>query len=64
MSNTFAAMENLDKTIGTEIVGDSIGENIRLSAKETLGCNDVKREKLWSGELCPTALDKGNAVEL
>jgi hypothetical protein len=35
---------NLDETTGTEKVGESIGEIIKMSEKWTLGCNDLKQK--------------------
>jgi hypothetical protein len=49
-SNRFAALENLNNSKGTNRAWENIQENIKTSAKESLGLYELKRHKTWFDE--------------
>jgi hypothetical protein len=56
ITNTFAALENLDDDVnGT---WENIKENIKTSAKESLGLHELKHHKPWFDEECLGFLDQ------
>jgi hypothetical protein len=44
-ADRFAALENLDDDVLE--LGETITENIKISAKESLGCYELKQHKPW-----------------
>jgi hypothetical protein len=60
-SNRFAALENLN--VGQDInrVWENIKQNIKISAKESLGLHEQKQHKPWFDEECSQFLDQKEA---
>jgi hypothetical protein len=52
ISNRFAALENLDTEVDVNKARETIRENIKISAKESLGYYEVKKNKPWFDEGC------------
>ena len=52
ITNTFAAVENLNNDEDVDRTWDSIKENIQTSAKESLGLHELKQNKPWFDEEC------------
>jgi hypothetical protein len=50
LSNRFAALENLYAEVDINRAWETIRENIRISAKESLGCYELKKHKPWFDE--------------
>jgi hypothetical protein len=49
-SNSFSALEDLDADVAIDSAWESIRENINISAKESIGNNDLKKHKSWLDE--------------
>jgi predicted transcriptional regulator len=47
ISNRSAVLENLDAEMDINRVWETIRENIKISAKESLGYYELKKHKLW-----------------
>jgi hypothetical protein len=58
MSNGFAALENLKDSEDINGAWESFKENIKTSAKESLGVHELKQHKLWFDEECLYFLDR------
>jgi phosphomevalonate kinase len=58
ISNRFAALENLDTEVDVNKASETIKENIRISAKESLGYYEPKKNKSWFDEGCLELLDQ------
>ena len=56
--NKFAALENLSDREDINMVWENIQENIKTSAKESLGLHKLKQHKPWFHEKCLGSLDK------
>jgi hypothetical protein len=52
ISNMFAALENLTDKKNTNRAWENIKENIKTSAKESLGLYKLKQHKPWFDEEC------------
>jgi hypothetical protein len=52
VSNRFAALEDLDAEVEINSAWETIGENITVSAKESLGYFELKKHKPWLEEGC------------
>jgi hypothetical protein len=52
ISNRFATLENLDTEVDINRAWETIRENIKISAKESLGCYELKKHKPWFNEGC------------
>jgi hypothetical protein len=50
ISNRFAAFENLDTEVDVNKAWETVGENIKISAKESLGYYVRKKHKPWFDE--------------
>jgi hypothetical protein len=50
VSNRFAALEDLDVEVEINRAWEMIRENIKMSAKESLGYCELKKHKLWFDE--------------
>ncbi|PNF22033.1 hypothetical protein B7P43_G10579 [Cryptotermes secundus] len=57
ISNRFAALENLDTEVDVNKAWETIRENIKMSAKESLGYYEPKKHKPWFDEGCSKLLD-------
>jgi hypothetical protein len=58
ISNSFAALENLDTGEGVNSGWEIIRENMKFSAKANLGYYEVKKHKSWFDERCSTLLNQ------
>jgi hypothetical protein len=64
VSNKFEAMEDLDSEVEIYTVWETVRENIKMSAKETVGYYEVKQHKPWSDEGCSELLDQRKQATL
>jgi hypothetical protein len=55
ISNTFVA---LDTEVAVNKAWETIGENIKIFAKESLGYYELKKHKPWFDEGCSELLDQ------
>jgi hypothetical protein len=60
VSNRFAALEDLDTEVEINSAWETIGENIRISAKESLGYFELN----WFDEGCSKLLDQKKQAKL
>ena len=58
ITNRFAALENLNNDKDIYRGWDNIKENIKTSAKESLGLQELKQHKPWFDEECLGFLDQ------
>jgi hypothetical protein len=58
VSNRFAALEDLDAEVEIKTMWETIRENIKFSAKESLGYYELKQHKPWFDEGCSELLDQ------
>jgi hypothetical protein len=52
ITNRFAALENVSDDEDINRVWESLKENIKTSAKESLGLHEMKQHKPWFDEEC------------
>jgi hypothetical protein len=66
VSNTrrFAALEDFDTEVEINSAWEMIRENIKISAKESLGYFELKMHKPWFDEGCPKLLDQRKEAKL
>jgi hypothetical protein len=64
ISNRFAALENLDTEAYINRAWETIRENIKISAKDTLGYYELKKHKSWLNERCSKLLDQRKQVNI
>jgi hypothetical protein len=57
ISNRFAALENLDTEVDINKVWETIRENIKISAKDSLGYYVLKKHKSQFDEGCSNLTD-------
>jgi hypothetical protein len=50
ISNMFADLENVDEDVGINRAWETVGENIKISAEESLGYHKLKKHKPWFHE--------------
>jgi hypothetical protein len=62
--NRFAALENLDTEVIINRAWESVGEDITISAKESVGNYELKTCKLWFDERCSELLDERKEAKL
>jgi predicted aldo/keto reductase-like oxidoreductase len=58
ITKKFAALENLNDNEDINRAWENIIENIKTSAKESLGLHQLKQHKLWFGKECLDFLDQ------
>ena len=63
ISNRFAALESLSDDKDINRAWENIKENIKTSAKESLGLLELKWHKPWFDEECLHFFFKGNRVK-
>jgi hypothetical protein len=63
VSNRFAALEVLDAEVEINSPLETIRENIKISAKESLGYFELKKHK-WFDEGCSILLDQRKQAKL
>jgi hypothetical protein len=64
VTNRFAAVEDLATEVEINSAWDTIRENIKISAKESLGCFELKKHKPWFDEGCSKLLDQWKQAKL
>jgi hypothetical protein len=64
ISNRFTALENSDAEVDNNRAWETIRENVNISAKENLGCYELKKHKLWFGKGCSQLLDQRKQAKL
>jgi hypothetical protein len=52
VSNWFAALEDLDAEVEMNSAWETIRENIKISAKQSIGYFELKKHKPWFDERC------------
>jgi hypothetical protein len=50
-------LEDLDAEVEVNTIWETIKENIKISAKESLGYYELKKHKLWFDKGCSKLLD-------
>jgi hypothetical protein len=64
VTNRFAALEDLDTELEINSAWETIRENIKITAKESLGYYDLKKHKSWFDEGCSELLDQRKQAKL
>jgi hypothetical protein len=64
ITNSFAALENLDTEVDINRTWETIRENIKVSAKMSLGYRELKKYKPWFDEGCSDLLDQRKRAKL
>ena len=64
ITNRFAALENLNAEENVNRVWENIKENIKTSAKESLGLHEWKQHKLWFDKECVDFLDQRKQAKI
>jgi restriction endonuclease S subunit len=64
VSNRFAALKDLDEEVEINSAWEMIRENIKISAKESLGYFELKKHKSWFYEECSNILDQRKQAKL
>jgi hypothetical protein len=57
-------LKDLDAGLKINSAWETIGENITMSAKESLGYYELKKHKPWFNEGCPKLLDHEKEAKL
>jgi hypothetical protein len=60
----FAALDELEAKMEVNRVWETISENIKISAKESLGYFKLKKHKPWFNEGCSKLLDQRKQAKL
>ncbi|PNF24934.1 hypothetical protein B7P43_G09364, partial [Cryptotermes secundus] len=64
ISNRFVALENLETEVDVNKAWEIMRENIKMSAKESLGYYEPKKHKPWFNEGCSKLLDQRKHAKL
>ena len=64
ITNRFAALENLNDDEDVNSTRDNIKENIKTSAKDSLGLHELKQNKPWFDEECLDYLDRRKRAKM
>jgi hypothetical protein len=64
VSNRFAALEELDTGTVINSISETIRENIKMLAKESLGYYELKKHKAWFDEGCSNSSDQRKQAKL
>jgi hypothetical protein len=64
VSNRFAALEDLNAEVEINSAWETVRENIRISAKESVGYFELKKHKPWFNEECSKLLDQWKQAKL
>jgi hypothetical protein len=64
ISNRFAALKDLDSEVEINNAWEMIRENIKISAKESLGYFELKKHEPWIDEGCSKLLDQRKEAKL
>jgi hypothetical protein len=57
-------LENFEAEADINRAGETVSESIKISAKQILGCYELKAQKLWFGERCTELLDQRKQAKL
>jgi hypothetical protein len=57
-------LENLDAEVDSNSAWEIIRENIKISAKESVGYSELKKHKPWFNEICSKLSDKRSQTKL
>jgi hypothetical protein len=63
-SKRFAALEDLDTEVEIDSAWETIRENIKISAKESLGYYELRKHKPWFDEGRSKLIDQGKQAKL
>jgi hypothetical protein len=58
ISDRFTALENLVDHVDIDRAQETIRENVKISAKESLGYYELNKDKPWFDEGCSKLIDK------
>ena len=64
ITNRFEALENLNVDEDVNRVWENIKENIKTSAKESLGLHEWKQHKPWFDKECVDLLDQTKQAKM
>jgi hypothetical protein len=64
ITNRFAALENCDDTVDMNKAWENIRENIKASAKESLGHYELQQRKSWFDDECSKLIDRRKQAKL
>jgi len=64
IKNRFVALENLSEDENINRAWENIKENIKTSAKESLGLHELKQHKPWFDEECLGFLDQRKQAKM
>jgi hypothetical protein len=64
ISNRFSLFESLDTEVDINRAWETVRENIKISAKESLGYYELKKHKPWFNKGCWELLDQRKQDEL
>jgi hypothetical protein len=64
VSNRLAGLEDLDTEVEINSAWETIRENIKISAKESLGYCELKNHKPWFDEGCSELVDQRKQAKL
>ena len=64
ITNRFAALENLNDNVDINRAWESIKENIKTSAKESLGLHELEQHLPWFDEECLGFLDQRKQAKM
>jgi hypothetical protein len=64
VSNRYAALQDLDAEVEINSAWETIQENIKISAKQSLGYFERKKQKPWYNNECSRLLDRSKQAKL
>jgi hypothetical protein len=64
VANRFAALEDLNAEVEIKTIWETIRENIKISARESLGYYELNKHKPWFDEGCSKLLDQRKQAKL
>jgi hypothetical protein len=64
VSNRFAALEDLDAEVEINNAWETIRENIKISANQSVGYFELKKHKPWFNKVCTKLLDQRKQTKL
>jgi hypothetical protein len=64
VSNRLAALKDLDAEVEINTIWETIRDNIKMSAKQSLGYYELKMHKPWFDEGCSKLLDQREQAKM
>jgi hypothetical protein len=64
ITNRFAALENFDDNVDMSRAWENIRENIKTSAKDSLGHYELQQHKPWFDDECSKLIDRRKQAKL